>query len=797
VIIDAACAAYDNGLCTIPPATDGSKRPGLKEWKQYQTERPSIDQVLAWFGDGAQGLGLVCGAVSGGLEMLEFEGVAVHDGLYTEFVRAASSVGLGELVDRIRHGYEEETPRHGVHWLWRCDEVDGNLKLARRPGPEMNTIDVLIETRGEGGFTIIAPSAGTTHPNGGSWVLSAGGFDTIATITPDERAELLRIARSLDRMPPREVSTAVENVGSPNGDRPGDAFNADASWDDVLTGWTAVYERDGTIYWRRPGKDHGISATTNHTGTDHLKVFSSSTLFDTEQTYDKFGAYAVLEHGGDFSAAARAIGPAPQRQTPPQNGLEADVEGGDPGQHGNHHDEADTAAVAPDGYRLTDAGNARRLVDLCPGCFRYAHAWGRWIVYGPGVWAIDANDALITEWAKGVARGLFRLAAEPELHKEEREKVFTAAIRAESSGAIAAMVKLARGIPGVIVEHEQLDANPYILNVLNGTIDLRTGELRPHDPADLCTKQAGVVYDPDAKAPLWEQCLDTWQPDPEMRDYLQLEAGAAATGKHTETVSVHHGVGNNGKSKFWGAIGGGLGDYTTVPHKSLLVTQRHEQHETIKADLFRARLAIAAETKAADVLDDEQVKSITGGDRQRARRMREDPWFFDPSHTLVMFSNHRPRVQGQDEGIWRRLRLVPWTVVIPEHERDRELADKLRGETSGILNWIIAGAVRFLAHGFDPPDTVTAATNRYRQEEDTVGRFITDSLTLGDDQRCSTADIVEELERWAKDNGVDQPAMNDIATRLHAAGCTNKRQSVAGRRQTRWTGVSIGGTSDG
>jgi len=467
------------------------------------------------------------------------------------------------------------------------------------------------------------------------------------------------------------------------------------------------------------------------------------------------------------------------------------------GHEASDTDEAeDTTAVAADGHRLTDTGNAARLVAIFDGKARYVHAWGKWIVYERGRWVIDEGDALIKERAKGVARSLFQFTATNDLDSDERKDLFAWALRSESSGAIAAMVQLARGVAGVIVEHEDLDADPYILNTRTGTIDLRTGELRAHDPGDLCTKQVDVAYDPDAHAPLWEKCLQRWQPDAAMRDYLQREAGAAATGKHTETISVHYGVGGNGKSKYWGAVGGVLGDYATVPHKSLLVTQRHEQHETIKADLFRARLALAAETKAADALDDEQIKAITGGDRQRARRMREDPWFFWPTHTLVMFSNHRPRVQGQDEGIWRRLRLVPWDVVIPEGERDRDLGDKLAAEAQGVLAWVVRGARAFLTYGFDPPATVTAATDRYRQSEDTVGRFIADCLILGDAEWCTSSQMAEELDRWAKDTGVDLPRMNDVAERLYAAGCTSRRQRMGGqRRETKWTGVGFGGAA--
>jgi putative DNA primase/helicase len=236
-------------------------------------------------------------------------------------------------------------------------------------------------------------------------------------------------------------------------------------------------------------------------------------------------------------------------------------------------DAIDDTAVIADGYRCTDAGNASRLIAALDGKARYVHAWGKWIIYRQGRWVVDEKDALVTERAKRVAKKLFRLLPTVE-GKDDREALFKWAVSSESSGRIAAMVRLARGIEGVIVEHEELDADPLALNVTNGTIDLATGELRPHNPADLCTKQVAVAYDPDATAPLWEACLKQWQPDAEMRDYLQLEAGAGATGKPTETLSMHFGPGANGKSKFWGGIQRTLGSYSVSPHKSLLLVLR-------------------------------------------------------------------------------------------------------------------------------------------------------------------------------------------------------------------------------
>ncbi len=453
----------------------------------------------------------------------------------------------------------------------------------------------------------------------------------------------------------------------------------------------------------------------------------------------------------------------------------------------------DDLGVAPDGYRLTDTGNAQRFVDHAAGQVRYVHQWGRWIVYRSGRWIIDGNDALVTEAAKAVPRAL--MAMVPGLTgKDERRQIFNAAVRAESGNALAAMVRLARGIPGVIVNHEELDANPEILNVRNGTIDLRTSELRPHDPGDLCTKQCPVIYDPHAEAPLWQACLERWQPKPTMRDYLQVEAGAGTTGYATETISVHYGGGANGKSKFFGALQHVLGPYSVTPHKSLLVVSHHEQHATVKASLFRARLAVASETAVTDRLNAHEVKNLTGGDQLAARRMREDEWPFMPNHTLVMFSNHRPHIQdegeveGEDEGIWRRVRLVRWEVTIPADEQDEHLGQKLVVEAPGILRWLVEGARRYLADGMNPPEEVRVATDDYRASEDTVGQFLADVVIFSPGSEVLSSTLIAAHEAWCVDAGVKNPGHWSLVTkRLKARGAQAKRA----KKGRYWSGIAL------
>ena len=307
--LEAALAAHAAGLTAVPPREDGTKAP-LGEWKQYQTRRPTEAELRAWYRDGRTGLGVVCGAVSGGLECLEFEAEAT----YQAFVEAAQQLDLGELVERIDSGYSERSPGGGVHWLYRCPEITGNTKLARDPGPDGPK--VLIETRGEGGYVITAPSNGRVHPSGRPYVLLRGGFPSIATITPGERAALHRLARSFDRMaePERPSATASPRVEGAAGGRPGDDFNQRATWAELLqpTGWTLAGRRGNVEYWRRPGKHPpGWSATVGHfrgeAGEPVLCVFSTSTPFEAERPYSKFAAYALLHHGGDWKAAARDL----------------------------------------------------------------------------------------------------------------------------------------------------------------------------------------------------------------------------------------------------------------------------------------------------------------------------------------------------------------------------------------------------------------------------------------------------------------------------------------------------------
>jgi hypothetical protein len=314
------------GLSIYPPTEDGEKKPD-GPWKENQSIRASLDQIQRWYGTTGPprrtGLGIVCGTVSGNIEAFEFDALGR---LYGPFLEAARALGLGELVERISAGYEEESPSGGVHWLYRCSTIAGNTPLARYLSDDLNEKGEpipkpLIETRGQGGYLVIAPSNGRVHPTGKPYVLRRGGLDTIAEITPEERESLWALARSFDELAEAEQPSQAE-VKARKSSASGwtdivetiDDFNARASWEDILEtkGGTLSHTRGKTQYWTRPGKDvrEGHSATVNHLGTDRLKCFSTSWGIPTKGTHDKFSVYAYLNHNGDFSATVKALSQA-------------------------------------------------------------------------------------------------------------------------------------------------------------------------------------------------------------------------------------------------------------------------------------------------------------------------------------------------------------------------------------------------------------------------------------------------------------------------------------------------------
>lgn len=457
--------------------------------------------------------------------------------------------------------------------------------------------------------------------------------------------------------------------------------------------------------------------------------------------------------------------------------------------------EAHALEIEPPGRH--DSGNADLLARLHGERIHYVPPWNEWLAWSGTHWQRDTRAVRIAELAKDVGRTLITLAANID-DNAARGKALSWANQTLGAGRIRSMIELTRGITGIPIDHEVLDADPWLLGVENGVVDLRTGEFRQADPSDLMTMQCPVEWSDDATAPRWEAALEEWFPNPATRAYMHRLVGQALVGLQRDHLFVIlYGTGGNGKSTFVRSLQYVLGPYAATPDLALLTETKWGAHDTATSSLFRARLAVASETEKRVKLAEASIKNLTGGDRISARRLYENPWSFTPTHTLWLTTNYQPQITGRDPGIWRRIRVVPWVASFSSKTSDKELDDKLRAEAAGILRWAVAGVAEWLEHGLDESDEVIMATAEYRTSEDLLGRFASDiELEFDPDLTIGKTELADLLGEWTATEGVrlDKSALRDWLTGEH--GCREDREDVHlenGKRRRRriWVGVGI------
>jgi putative DNA primase/helicase len=409
----------------------------------------------------------------------------------------------------------------------------------------------------------------------------------------------------------------------------------------------------------------------------------------------------------------------------------------------------------------TDAGNAERLVHYAGGLVRYAPGVG-WLLWTGTHWAPDPSElvlriALDTIRATAVTAELIRARGDDlgeRLHKHARSS--------EAAGKLRAMLDIARTDPAVHILADQLDADPWLLNTESGVLDLRTGKLRPHDPAALCTKLAPVVFDLDAEHPALAALLDILDQDGRA-EYLRHIAGQALTGRSTKSAYVWTGPSGTVKSTTADAIAAALGPYAVNVEPSTLTVSRHGHSAGgPRADLVAlrgARLALSAELPNGGRLDSELVKRLTGRDPITARAPHaREVMTFTPGHTLVMHSNHDPQADWSDDGMRARLRVVPFTVR--PSKPDPKVRDALVSDPqarAAVLAWAVAGAVRWHRDGerdADPPPVVSERTAAYWRELDPFAPWAEDALTFDQgDVFVPTKVIADSYQQWCETNG--------------------------------------------
>ena len=347
-------------------------------------------------------------------------------------------------------------------------------------------------------------------------------------------------------------------------------------------------------------------------------------------------------------------------------------------------------------------------------------------------------------------RGVRALASNTK-ETESRLKREKWAVQSGADARIAAMKRLARDQPGISVSQRELDVRPFLLNCKNGTLDLRTGELRRHDPADLQTICLPHDYDPSATCPRWLKYLDrVMAGDSEMIGYLQRVAGYALTASTREhCLFLLHGPGRNGKSVFLNVIRWILDGYATATDSNILLAR--DCHHTALAALQGKRLVTISEPSTNGRLDESKVKSLASEDPITARWLYGNPFTFEQTHKFFLAANYLPEIHDQDQGIWSRIRPIPFSVTIPEAERDKHLLEWLKDEAGGILAWMVEGCLDWQRRGhLAEPRAVLEAWRRYKEETDPLRGFLEDCCVLGDGHRIKPSLLHAAYLDWAR-----------------------------------------------
>ncbi|MET8538123.1 phage/plasmid primase, P4 family [Streptomyces sp. NPDC005065] len=454
---------------------------------------------------------------------------------------------------------------------------------------------------------------------------------------------------------------------------------------------------------------------------------------------------------------------------------------------------ATAAGLLPD--TLSDRGNAKLFVKLYANDYRHVPGLG-WFRWDATRWQIDEDDTIV--WAAG------DLAE--NLAVSDPQGVYTPAAlqqhrrRALSTSGMNAMLTQAKSAPGMVLNAALLDADPYVLCTPSGVVDLRTGLLRTPDPNKDFHSRSTSAGPTQAPTPRWDRFLaDTFGDDAEgteMIDFLHLLLGYSITGDvGGQVMPFLFGSGKNGKSVLLDVLMKLLGDYADAAPPGFLMARPYEGHPTDLAELHGRRVIVCSEVKPGDKFDEARVKLLTGGDRIKARRMRQDFFSFAPTHKLWLLGNHRPEVGTGGFAFWRRMRMIPFERVVSDDRKIDNLADILVAEEGpGILNWLIEGARRYLAGDKDltGPQRVRIATTAYAETEDHTGRFLEECCALNPEQRAEQTRLYAAYKDWCQNEGAPAISSRAFATRVRElVGLASPKEMKVSNQRKYYPGIGL------
>jgi putative DNA primase/helicase len=429
--------------------------------------------------------------------------------------------------------------------------------------------------------------------------------------------------------------------------------------------------------------------------------------------------------------------------------------------------------------QFTDTTNAERLYKEFGEVIRYNGAWKKWIVFNGKRWVVD-DGALIHEMGLKMIRGIYSDLLKTSDYRDRLE-IERFGVLCESVRRREAIIKAASWIKELNIDSNEVDSNPWLLCVRNGTLDLSNGTFREHEKGDFISKMADVDYEPTAECPEWKKFIrEIMNYNNELISYLQTVCGWAITGDTSEqTMFILYGSGANGKSTFLNTLMYLLGEYAIATPTETFMSRKGEQIGNDLARLRGTRFVTTTETEQGKKIAEPLIKQITGNDRITARFLYGEYFNFLPTFKVFMATNHKPAIRGADHGIWRRIKLIPFTTRIPEEKQDKHLEDKLKKEVSGILNWLLEGVNRWKKEGLKAPPVVLTATDEYRSEMDIIGNFVKDCCIQKPGIIIKVRELYKAYQKWCTDNNEHMASERFLALRLQEIGFERSRNAEA------------------
>jgi len=437
--------------------------------------------------------------------------------------------------------------------------------------------------------------------------------------------------------------------------------------------------------------------------------------------------------------------------------------------------------------QFTDTTNAYRLLAKYGKDIRYNALWKKWLVWNGSHWEMD-DGYLIHDKGLHIIRGIYDELLKTADYRD-RLDIEKHAMQSESARRRKALIEVASWIPELNIKTDCLDKDPWLFNVKNGTIDLRTGEFREQRQEDYITRIANVEYDQNADCPAWKQfIMEIMNYHTDLIHFIQNAVGWSITGDTSEqTMFILFGTGANGKSTFLNTVMNLLGDYAIATPTETFMRKKGEQITNDIARLRGTRFVTTTEAEHGRRLSEPLIKQITGNDRMTARFLYGEFFNFVPTFKIWMATNHKPVIKGTDHGIWRRIKLIPFTTRIEEEKQDKHLEQKLMLEGPGILNWLVEGAKRWCNEGLKTPTVIIRATDEYRAEMDVIGNFIKERCMQKPGVSIRARELFKCYQGWCDENNEHAVSERFLGLRLKEMGFDQKRMND-GRY---WQGIQI------